>query len=277
MLRSWLLFRRKLRAEHVTAPYPLPDLLSPATLISLLVVLTGPTTGSLGGQTAIFLAAGKPSQILLLGRNASKSESVIQEIQSISPSTSVQFIAIDLTRYESIRSAAAVISKTVDKIDVLINGAGVMSLKDFTLTPEDIEIQFGANHIGHFLLTNLLLPKILAAGKGARIVTLSSNSMELGPVRFDDYNFQDGKVYDRWDAYAQSKTANVLFTKYLAQKLAPKGILAFTLHPGMIWTGLGVHVEEEQWPIVKQKYDDVGKSSHSPLLFWHALEYCEQC
>ncbi|KAH7360178.1 hypothetical protein BKA65DRAFT_421033 [Rhexocercosporidium sp. MPI-PUGE-AT-0058] len=222
-------------------------------------VITGPSAGSLGAQTAIFLASGKPSTILLLGRTASKVSPVISEIQALSPSTRVQFIPLDLASFESIRAAAKTISNTVSKIDVLINNAGIMGITEFTLTPSGIESQFGANHIGHFLLTSLLMPKLEAAGNGARVVNLSSSGHQLGEVRLDDYNFDGGKVYDPWAAYGQSKTANILFTVSLAEKLASKGILAFAVHPGSIAdTNLGTHVEREMWGHVAQAFVDRG-------------------
>lgn len=224
-----------------------------------LVIITGPTAGSLGAQTALFLAAGKPSNIILLGRTASKVAPVISEINTISPSTNAQFIPLDLTRFDSIRAAAATINNTVDKIDVLINNAGIMGVSEYTLTAEGIQSQFAANHIGHFLLTSLLMPKLEAAGHGARIVNLSSSGHQLGEVRLDDYNFDDGKAYDPWAAYGQSKTANILFTVSLAEKLASRGILAFAVHPGSIAeTQLGTHVEMSMWGHVSQAFVDRG-------------------
>ncbi|KAF8855918.1 hypothetical protein BDZ45DRAFT_745925 [Acephala macrosclerotiorum] len=121
-----------------------------------------------------------------------------------------------------------------------------------------VEAQFGSNHIGHFLLTNLLIPKILTAGPGARIVNLSSNGYQVGEVRFDDYNFSDGKEYNVWMAYAQSKTENILFTVSLAEKLSPKGISAFAVHLGVIWTNLGAHVPGEEWPVFRKTFADRG-------------------
>ena len=237
-------------------PYPLKYA---RTLTSKPVVITGPSAGSLGAQTAIFIAQGKPASILLLGRTESKTTSVIEEMKNISPATKVQFIEIDLTRFGSIKSAAAKINQSVDKIDVLINNAGIMGTKEYTLTPEGLESQFGTNHIGHFLLTNLLMPKIEAAGKVARIVNISSNGCLLAEVRFNDYNFDNGKAYNRWEAYGQSKTANILFTVSLASKLASKGIAAFALHPGIvISTNLGADVEMTEWPIVGQMMVDRG-------------------
>lgn len=157
-----------------------------------------------------------------------------RRIKSISPSTEVHFVPLDLASFESIRNAATIIKNSVSKIDVLINNAGVMAVKDYTLTEEGLEYQFGANHIGHFLLTSLLIPKIEAAGKGARVVNLTSMGHQMSEVRFDDINFNNGKDYNKWFAYGQSKMANILFTVAFAKKFTPKGVLSFAVHPGGI-------------------------------------------
>jgi NAD(P)-dependent dehydrogenase (short-subunit alcohol dehydrogenase family) len=128
-----------------------------------------------------------------------------------------------------------------------------MAVKDYTLTEEGLEYQFGANHIGHFLLTSLLIPKIEAAGKAARVVNLTSMGHQMSEVRFDDINFNNGKDYNKWFAYGQSKTANILFTVAFAEKLASKGVLSFAVHPGGITeTNLSNDVEKEEWGPVWQ-------------------------
>jgi NAD(P)-dependent dehydrogenase (short-subunit alcohol dehydrogenase family) len=105
-----------------------------------------------------------------------------------------------------------------------------MATKDYTTTPEGIELQFGVNHIGHFLLTKLLIEKILAAKKGARIINLSSLGYITSPIR-DDWNFKK-EPYNCWRGYGQSKTANILFSSALARKLKGKGVLVFSVNPG---------------------------------------------
>ncbi|KAL1610588.1 hypothetical protein SLS60_002258 [Paraconiothyrium brasiliense] len=185
-----------------------------------------------------------------MGRSEDKVSPVLQEIEHISPSTKAHFIRIDLASCASVRAAAAEVNAIVSKVDVLINNAGVMGVK-FALTPENVESQFGANHIGHFLLTNLLVPKLEAAGRGARIVNVSSQLYQFGPVRFDDINFSNGEKFNTWEAYGQSKTANILFSVVLAKKLAGKGIRSYSLHPGNIQaTKLSSHMDPAEWPIV---------------------------
>ncbi|OKP10389.1 hypothetical protein PENSUB_4178 [Penicillium subrubescens] len=214
-----------------------------------LVVITGASHGGLGAHTALCLAAANPAEIILLGRSEEKVSPVMKEISSISPSTIVRFIKIDLLSCASVRAAAAEINASVSKIDVLVNNAGIMGVK-FSLTPENVESQLGANHIGHFLLTNLLVPKLEASGGGARIVNVASAMYQLSPVMFDNYNFSDGKTYNAWEAYGQSKTANILFAVALAEKLEKKGIKSYSLHPGVIHTKGLSEVDQEAWPIV---------------------------
>jgi NAD(P)-dependent dehydrogenase (short-subunit alcohol dehydrogenase family) len=119
-----------------------------------------------------------------------------------------------------------------------------------------VESHFGTNHIGHFLLTNLLLPALEASGSGARIINVSSAMYQFSPIRFDDYNFSNGTAYNAWEAYGQSKTANILFSVALAKKLAKKGIKSYSLHPGVIQaTGLTAGVDPAAWPIVGPMFE----------------------
>ncbi|PVH84908.1 NAD(P)-binding protein [Cadophora sp. DSE1049] len=203
-----------------------------STLEGKTVVITGPSKKSIGAEIAISLAYASPSTIILLGRSESKIAPVIEQIKVINSTIAVSFVYLDLADQASVRKTADAVSAKVEKIHYLFNSAGVMAIPTFETTKEGIELQFGSNHVGHFLLTNLLMPKILAAGQGARIVNVSSNGYELAGVRFDDYNFEEGKAYDPWLAYGQSKTGNVLFSTALAQKLKSKSIQSYALQPG---------------------------------------------
>lgn len=173
---------------------------------------------------------------------------MIEQIKSLNPSIAVSFIHLDLADQSSVRKAAQDVSEKVEKIDILINCAGVMAIPEFQTTKEGVEMQFGSNHLGHFLLTNLLTGKILKAGRGSRIVNVSSTGFELAGVRFDDWNFEEGKVYNPWLGYAQSKTANVLFSAGLAQKLKSKGIQSYALQPGLVMeSNLSNHVTPDMF------------------------------
>ncbi|KAL3481000.1 hypothetical protein BJX99DRAFT_219509 [Aspergillus californicus] len=197
------------------------------------VVITGASEGSLGGATAIALASAHPAHLIILARSEKKIRGVIASIKDISPSTQCIFLPIELDDFESVRKAADAVRQAVDKIDVLINNAGVMAIP-WEKNKNGIEKTFAINHLGHFLLTSLLMPLIIAAGPGSRIVTLSSGAHRMGPFRKEDWNFSDGKTYHPLTAYAQSKTANILFGVGLAKRYSKDGILAYAVHPGYI-------------------------------------------
>ncbi|TGO63872.1 hypothetical protein BCON_0010g00370 [Botryotinia convoluta] len=246
----------------------------PKSVADKTFVITGPTPGGLGAQTALLLAASKPATILLLGRDESKATATVESVKAISPSTTVKFVHCDLGNYSSIRTAAEFILATTPKIHTLINNAGVMAPAEYCTTPEGVELQFGANHVGHFLLTNLLMPAIVAAtSEGARIVNLSSIGWSLGEVRFDDYNFNNGKDYDRWSGYGQSKAANILFTVELAKRLKSKGVQAFAVHPGLIGTNLARDMvpEKDYGPMI-ERFVSRGYINMDGPLPWKSLE-----
>ena len=160
----------------------------------------------------------------------------------------------------------------------------------YTKTVDGFESQFAVNHLAHFYLVNLLLPQ-LKAGKPARVVVVSSVANLNGPVNFDDINSEKG--YDRWAAYGQSKTANVLFVKQLNKLYSKDGILAFSLHPGIIRTNLQQHMPIEElkaFGLVREDgtYTDMWKSIEqgaatsvygalAPELVNHGGEHLEDC
>jgi NAD(P)-dependent dehydrogenase (short-subunit alcohol dehydrogenase family) len=160
--------------------------------------LTGISVGSIGSEFAFSLSRnGSPSQIILLGRDQSKISPVIAEISRLNPSVETFYIPLDLSSEVSIRAAAHEImsNSKISKVDVTVNSAGIMACpytpvkewKDKEGRP--LELQFATNHIGHFLLTNLLMPKIRNAGPGTRIVNVSSSGHRFNDVRFDDVGF----------------------------------------------------------------------------------------
>jgi NAD(P)-dependent dehydrogenase (short-subunit alcohol dehydrogenase family) len=108
----------------------------------------------------------------------------------LNPNIKVTFLPIDLADQASVRKAASDVNASVDKVDYLINYAGVMAIPAFETTKDGIEMQFGVNHIGHFLFTNLIIGKIVAAGKGSRIINVTSTGFEHGGVRYEDWNFE---------------------------------------------------------------------------------------
>ena len=147
---------------------------------------------------------------------------------------------LDLASTKSIRQCAAKLSRSFTKIDILINNAGVMACP-LTRTEDGFEMQLGTNHLGHFLLTNLLLPLVQSAGPGSRIITVSSMAHEFAQMQWEDLNWEK-TPYSAFGAYQQSKLANVLFTVELARRLEGTGVSAYCLHPGVIGTDLGRHI-----------------------------------
>lgn len=152
----------------------------------------------------------------------------------------VETAALDLTDLDSVRAFADRCLEAGRNIDVLINNAGIMACPE-TRVAAGWELQFATNHLGHYALTNRLWP--LLSG-GARVVTVSSGGHRSSPIRWDDVHFEHG--YDRWDAYGQSKTANVLFTVQLDRLGRDAGVRAFTLDPGAILTPLQRHLTKEE-------------------------------
>lgn len=182
---------------------------------------------------------------MLLGRSQEKAQPVLDAIRAVDASVPAKFVEVDLCSHASVRAAAAKIlaDPDVPHINALINNAAVMACP-YALSSDGIELQFAAGHVGHFLLTNLLMPKLLRGG--ARIVNVSSMGHKLGHVRFDDPNFTEEGSYTPWNGYGQAKTANILFSVALNNRFAGAaggGIHAYALHPGSITTNLGKHLK----------------------------------
>ncbi|KAI1404971.1 NAD(P)-binding protein [Hypoxylon fuscum] len=198
-------------------------------------VITGAGHPSIGSQIAVSLAKGSPAHVLIASRTGLKVEPVLKTINEINSSIKATFVQVDLTDHDSVRRAAKDILAAAPKIDVLINSAGNMAIKEYTVDKQGIETQLSTNYVGHFLLTNLLAPALLAAGSRpsrARVVNLTSSGYRLTPFRFDDWNFSDGKAYDYWTGYGQAKTANILFAYGLNKRLKSHGVTSTATHPG---------------------------------------------
>ncbi|PNP47798.1 hypothetical protein THARTR1_10483 [Trichoderma harzianum] len=203
--------------------------------------------GGLGAESAYSLARASPAQIVFMGRSWEKTKAVVDKVKSIGSSIDVKFVQLELGSLASVRKAAKEINDdaSIPQIDVLMLNAGVMALPSLQLTEDGLEAHFGTNHIGHFLLANLIMPKILAAsnpnseigGPGTpRIITVSSYGNIFSDIRFDDLSFGSGKEYNPWRAYGQSKCANILMTISLNEKFRSQGIVAYTLNPGCEFT-----------------------------------------
>jgi NAD(P)-dependent dehydrogenase (short-subunit alcohol dehydrogenase family) len=191
-------------------------------------IITGANTG-LGYETAVALA-GQGARVVLAVRNLDKGKQAATRIAEAHPGATVELQELDLTSLASIRAAAEQLRADHDRIDLLINNAGVMWTPKST-TADGFELQFGTNHLGHFALTGLLLDRLLPA-PGSRVVTVSSIGHRLrAAIHFDDLQWEHS--YNRVGAYGQSKLANLLFTYELQRRLAPRGTTAaVAAHPG---------------------------------------------
>lgn len=199
------------------------------------VVITGCNVG-IGRETARDLSR-RGAKIIMACRDTKTAEKVAEEISS---QTGGQLVVmkLDLASLTSVRSFAADLKARETKIHMLINNAGLM-MCPYMKTEDGFEMQMGTNHLGHFLLTSLLLP-LLTHSEPARIITVSSLGHSRGCIPFDDMNYEKG--YDRVHAYENSKLANVLFTRQLAKILKGTNIQVFAVHPGAVQSNLGRHI-----------------------------------
>jgi NAD(P)-dependent dehydrogenase (short-subunit alcohol dehydrogenase family) len=197
------------------------------------VLVTGANQG-IGKATAIALAA-KGAHVVLVARNAEKGHAALAEVQAAG-SGGAELIVADLSSQEQVRRAAAELKARHQRLDVLVNNAGVYVPERHT-TVDGLEETFGLNHLGYFLLTRELLD-VLQATPGARIVNVSSEAHRGAKMRWDDLQFER-TPYGGFKAYGQSKLANVLFTYELARRLEGTGVTANCLHPGVIGSGFG--------------------------------------
>lgn len=196
------------------------------------VVITGGNAG-IGKATAIALAK-KGAAIVITSRSESKAKEAVAEIKKLSGSEKVDFVTIDLSSQKSVREAAENLKAKCPKIDVLINNAGCY-FSELKLNEDGLEMQFATNHLGHFLLTNLLMENLKAADK-ARIINLSSIAHKsTRELDLNDINFEKA-AYDGWKSYSRSKFCNILFTNELAKRLEGTGITANAVHPGGVRT-----------------------------------------
>ena len=223
-----------------------------------IVLITGVSPESIGSSIALSIASQNPKLVILASRTKFKLEQVIKNVQDAYPDVALKIVLLDLMSQESVRAAAKEVSQLTDRLDLIINNAGIMTPTRQT-TKEGIEGQFGANHIGHFLLTNLLMSQLLASVSSSkesatRVINLTSLGHRLSPVRFSDYNLEKSNEevpeaerhaplppafsktasdgYNGYVAYGQAKTANILFSVGINENFGEKGVKSYAVHPG---------------------------------------------
>ena len=207
-------------------------------------VVTGANSG-LGYHVALALAEAG-ADVVLACRNAEKAESAMASIRSFAPGATVSFSRLDLADLSSVAAFAGDFASTHDRLDLLINNAGLMAVAE-SRTVDGFETQIGVNHLGHFALTQRLLPAITST-PGARVASMSSLAHRGGRLALDDLMFER-RGYGRWAAYCQSKLANLLFVAELQRRLAESGsgAIAVAAHPGMAQTNLGSEYALTNW------------------------------
>lgn len=250
-------------------------------------IVTGGYSGIGLETTKALKAAG--ADVIVPVRNKTKADENFNAL-----GLAVKTRAMDLADLASVQAFAADVTGHWDRVDLLINNAGIMACPETRVGP-GWEAQFAVNHIGHFVLTRELA-SCLKKAQGARVVSLSSLGHKRSPIRFEDIHFRDSD-YEKWEAYGQSKTANALFALELNRRLASDGVRAFSVHPGGIMTPLQRHLETEEM-VTLGWVDESGEiSEQAKALFktpdqgctttlWCATsaqlndrggEYCEDC
>jgi NAD(P)-dependent dehydrogenase (short-subunit alcohol dehydrogenase family) len=208
----------------------LPDLTGKVALV------TGANAGL--GLSISAALAGKGARVLMACRNQTKAQSAVEAIVASQPGALVEVVPLDLASLASVHALADELVRTEGRLDMLINNAGLMAI-DYEQTEDGFEMQFGVNHLGHFVLTGALLP-LLQATDGSRIANMSSMGHRMGHMDLNDPMFER-RTYRRWPAYFQSKLANLLFTFELQRRLEEAGATtqALAAHPGTTHTDLG--------------------------------------
>ena len=199
------------------------------------IIITGASSG-IGLEAAVGLARGG-ARVVMACRNADKGAAARDAVIARSGSTSVELMALDLASFASIHGFAKEALDRFDQIDVLLNNAGAVSFTRVE-TSDGFEQTFGVNHLGHFLLTNLLRDRLVAT-PGAHVVVVASDAHRycVGGIHFDD--LQSTRHYHPFGEYSRSKLANILFTRELARRLDGTGVTANCLHPGFVASNFG--------------------------------------
>ncbi|XP_046545256.1 retinol dehydrogenase 14-like [Haliotis rubra] len=209
---------------------------SKAMMTGKTVVITGANCG-IGKATASELAK-RNARVILACRDVGKATKAVNEIRRRTQSGELVVKHLDLASIDSIQMFADNLRKEEQRLDVLINNAGVFQCP-YTKTEDGFEMQMGVNHIGHFLLTNLLTD-MLKKSAPSRVVVVTSSLHKRGTINFDD--LQSEKAYNKAKSYANSKLANSLFSRELTRQLCGSNVSVYCVHPGMVMTNISRHV-----------------------------------
>jgi NAD(P)-dependent dehydrogenase (short-subunit alcohol dehydrogenase family) len=234
-------------ADLITSPFgaftDARDVVAGHDLTGKVAIVTGGATG-IGVETARALAEAG-AEVVIAVRKPDLAETAVADIAKTAKAK-VSWSMLDLSSFSSIRAFAE--RWGAKPLNLLINNAGVMACP-LAYTEDGLEMQIGTNHFGHFLLSVLLAPNLVAgakaSGQTSRLVSLSSIGHRRSPVNFDDPNFRD-RPYDKWESYGQAKTANALFAVGFTKRFQDQGVFANAVMPGGIMTPLQRHLPHEE-------------------------------
>ncbi|KAK7178493.1 WW domain-containing oxidoreductase [Paraphaeosphaeria sporulosa] len=211
-------------------------------LFGKVIVITGTSSG-IGIETARALSL-TGAKLLLTARNLEKAKTALDGILKIGR---VELVEMDNTSLGSVRTAAkTILEKSNDQVNILINNAGIMALPTLEKTKDGFEMQFGVNHVAHFLLFQLLKPTLLASASAecsSRVVNLSSSAHHVATINESGNYSSQRTEYNDWVAYGQSKTANIYMANEIERRYGSQGLHATSVHPGMIATALMQHMD----------------------------------
>ena len=229
-------------------------------LTGKVIIVTGGNSGL--GYEAVKAFAKKGAKVYMTSRSIEKGQNAQKQILDEVSDAAIEVAQLNLADLSSVRKFANEFAGSEDRLDVLLNNAGIM-MTPYSLTADGFENQFGTNHLGHFALTGLLLETISKTPE-SRIVNVSSIAHKGGSFDFNDLLYSNGKTYDPMKAYRRSKLANLLFTYELQRRLssAGNGTIAVAAHPGVSMTNLANHLTNNL--LLKILTPIVGLLLHSP-------------
>src|SRR5271166_1500544 len=255
-----------LEATSFGATSTTDDVLSGVNLKGKRILVTGVSAG-LGVETARSLAA-HGAQVVGAARDLAKAETATAQVRKDAAANggSLELVALDLADLKSVRACADALVAKGEPLDVVIANAGVMATP-FGHTADGFETQFGTNHLGHFIFVNRIAPLL---GAGGRLINLSSSGHRFSNVDLQDPNFER-TPYEPFVAYGRSKTANILFAVAFDRRHRERGVRAAAVHPGVIHTELGRHVDASQIEKIIEQRNQQLAAEGKDLFRWKTI------